>query len=169
MNVERAVLTCSSCGVEADHELRYTGRLLHSTRCTECGHVLRHDQREFYTAYLRDLEHRVASKPMRLMRAASRSASSSACRGQSCASPARSPRRSGRSGAAEPPRRGSATGVRPHLDQALEQRDLGPVRDPASQARGGHPAHRRPGRADQFQYVDHVCAVGQTTVAVQPA
>lgn len=72
MNVERAVLTCSSCGVEANHELRYTGRLLHSTRCTECGHVLRHDQREFYTAYLRDLEHRVASKPMRLMRAASR-------------------------------------------------------------------------------------------------
>jgi hypothetical protein len=72
MTAEHAVLTCSSCGVESDHELRYTGRLLHSTRCTGCGHVVRHEQRELYTAYLRDLEQRLASKPMRLIRAASR-------------------------------------------------------------------------------------------------
>jgi hypothetical protein len=69
MTAEHAVLTCSSCGVEADHELRYTGRLLHST---ECGHVVRHDQRDLYVAYLRDLEHRVTSKPGRLLRAAVR-------------------------------------------------------------------------------------------------
>lgn len=70
MNTEHAVLTCSSCGLETDHELRYTGRLLHSTRCTSCDHVVRHDQRDLYTSYLRDLEHRVASKPRRLARAA---------------------------------------------------------------------------------------------------
>ena len=72
MNTEHAVLTCSSCGLETDHELRYTGRLLHSTRCTSCDHVVRHDQRDLYTSYLRDLEHRVASKPRRLARAATR-------------------------------------------------------------------------------------------------
>lgn len=72
MSSEYALLTCSSCGVEAEHELLYTGRLLHSTHCTECGHVVRHEQRELYTAYLRDLEQRLASKPMRLMRSAGR-------------------------------------------------------------------------------------------------
>ncbi len=72
MSSEHAVLTCSACGVQADHELRYTGRLLHSTRCTECGHVVRHDERDLYVAYLRDLEHRLASKPRRLARAAAR-------------------------------------------------------------------------------------------------
>lgn len=72
MTSEHAVLTCSSCGVEADHELRYTGRLLHSTTCTVCGHEVRHEQRELYMAYLRDLEQRLASKPLRLIRAARR-------------------------------------------------------------------------------------------------
>lgn len=72
MNTEHAVLTCSSCGLESDHELRYTGRLLHSTRCTACSHVVRHEQRDLYVAYLHDLEHRVASKPRRLAQAASR-------------------------------------------------------------------------------------------------
>ena len=72
MSSEHAVLVCSSCGVKADHELRYTGRLLHSTRCAECGHVVRHDERDLYIAYLRDLEHRLASKPRRLARAAAR-------------------------------------------------------------------------------------------------
>jgi len=72
VSAEHAVLTCSSCGVEADHELLYAGRLLHSTRCGECGHVVRHEQRELFTAYLFDLEQRLVSKPIRLFRAASR-------------------------------------------------------------------------------------------------
>lgn len=71
MNTEHAVLTCSSCGLESEHELQYMGRLLHSTRCTACGHIVRHEQRDLYSAYLRDLEHRVISKPRRLLRAAS--------------------------------------------------------------------------------------------------
>lgn len=72
MNTEQAVLTCSSCGQESEHDLRYVGRLLHSTRCSACGHVVRHEQRDLYAAYLRDLEHRLASKPRRLLRQAGR-------------------------------------------------------------------------------------------------
>lgn len=72
MNTERADLTCGACGVETEHVLRYTGRLLHSTQCTACGHVVRHEQRDLHTAYLHDLEQRLASKPARLMRAARR-------------------------------------------------------------------------------------------------
>jgi DNA-directed RNA polymerase subunit N (RpoN/RPB10) len=70
VNTERAHLTCSSCGQVAEHELRYAGRLLHSTRCTACGHVVRHDQRDLYSAYLRDLEQRLVTKPRRLARRA---------------------------------------------------------------------------------------------------
>lgn len=70
--VEHAVLTCSSCGEETEHELRYTGRLLHSTTCSACGFVVRHEQRDLLAAYLHDLEHRLASKPVRLLRRARR-------------------------------------------------------------------------------------------------
>ena len=72
MTDEHAVLTCSACGQSTEHTLRYTGRLLHSTRCSVCGQVVRHEQRDLYSAYLRDLEHRVFSKPGRLVRAATR-------------------------------------------------------------------------------------------------
>lgn len=72
MTVDHAVLTCSSCGQEAEHELRYVGRLCSSTRCLSCGHVVRHEQRDLYAAYLQDLEHRLATKPVRLLRQAVR-------------------------------------------------------------------------------------------------
>lgn len=67
-----ASLTCSSCGLETDHELVYVGRLLHSTTCTSCGFVVRHEQRDLMGAYLRDLEHRLLTKPARLARQAAR-------------------------------------------------------------------------------------------------
>jgi hypothetical protein len=70
VNTEHAHLTCSSCGESTEHELRYAGRLLHSTRCTACGHVVRHEQRDLYSAYLRDLEQRLVTKPRRLARRA---------------------------------------------------------------------------------------------------
>lgn len=63
-------LTCVACGRECEHELVVVGRLLHSTRCTECGHVVRHEQRDLMSAYLRDLEHRLLTKPQRLVRRA---------------------------------------------------------------------------------------------------
>ena len=63
-------LTCVACGRECAHELVVVGRLLHSTRCSECGHVVRHEQRDLMSAYLRDLEHRLLTKPQRLVRRA---------------------------------------------------------------------------------------------------
>lgn len=71
MSVEQAVLRCSSCGQEAEHELRYAGRLVAATRCAACGHVVRHEQRDLAATYLRDLEHRLTTKPARLLRQAS--------------------------------------------------------------------------------------------------
>jgi hypothetical protein len=70
VNTEHAHLTCSSCGQVGEHELRYAGRLLHSTRCVACGHIVRHEQRDLYSAYLRDLEQRLVTKPRRLARRA---------------------------------------------------------------------------------------------------
>ena len=60
-------LTCVACGQECPHELVMVGRLLHSTRCSACGHVVRHEQRDLMSSYLRDLEHRVLTKPQRMM------------------------------------------------------------------------------------------------------
>ncbi|RJK97748.1 hypothetical protein [Vallicoccus soli] len=70
MNRSTTVLTCVACGQESPHELVVVGRLLHSTRCTACGHVVRHEQRDLMATYLRDLEHRLLTKPQRLVRRA---------------------------------------------------------------------------------------------------
>lgn len=70
MAVERTTLTCTACAQESPHELVVVGRLIHSTRCLECGHVVRHEQRDLMASYLRDLEHRVLTKPARLARRA---------------------------------------------------------------------------------------------------
>jgi hypothetical protein len=72
MTNNTTTLTCVSCGQECEHELVIVGRLLHSTRCSACGHVVRHEQRDLMSAYLRDLEHRLLTKPQRLLRRASR-------------------------------------------------------------------------------------------------
>lgn len=70
MTTEYAELLCDSCGMTCEHELRYAGRLLESTRCTNCGHIVELEQRVLLPAYLHDLEHRVASKPARMLRRA---------------------------------------------------------------------------------------------------
>ncbi|HEX2806694.1 MAG TPA: hypothetical protein VHN80_11045 [Kineosporiaceae bacterium] len=70
MTENTTVLTCVACGQECPHELVLVGRLLHSTRCSACGHVVRHEQRDLMSAYLRDLEHRVLTKPQRMVRRA---------------------------------------------------------------------------------------------------
>jgi hypothetical protein len=71
MSVEHADFPCSACGETAEHELRYAGRLLESTRCTNCGHVVELEQRVLLPSYLHDLEQRVVSKPGRIIRRAS--------------------------------------------------------------------------------------------------
>jgi hypothetical protein len=70
MTVEHAVFTCSHCGETAEHELRYAGRLLESSRCSNCGHIVELEQRVLLPAYLHDLEQRVASKPRRILKRA---------------------------------------------------------------------------------------------------
>lgn len=72
MSTSTAELTCVACRLEGPHELVTAGRLLQSTRCLACGHVVRHEQRDLMAAYLRDLEHRVLTKPGRMARRAVR-------------------------------------------------------------------------------------------------
>jgi hypothetical protein len=72
MDVELAELRCAACGCTCEHELRHVGRLLHSTTCTACGHLVEMPSRPLLRAYLQDLEQRVASKPGRLARRARR-------------------------------------------------------------------------------------------------
>lgn len=64
----RVELTCSTCHRSAVHELHYAGRLLASTRCTNCGHEVRHAPDDLRAAYLHDLEQRLLTKPVRLAR-----------------------------------------------------------------------------------------------------
>jgi hypothetical protein len=61
----RAELMCSACGECSIHELDYAGRLLVSSRCTSCGHVMERDVRHGYAG---DLRQRVVSKPARMLR-----------------------------------------------------------------------------------------------------
>lgn len=70
MTIEHATFTCSRCGETVEHELRYAGRLLESTHCSNCGYAVELEQRVLLPTYLRDLEQRVASKPVRLLRRA---------------------------------------------------------------------------------------------------
>lgn len=66
MSDEYADLFCETCGEVTDHDLRYAGRLLESTRCTVCGSHLELSQRALIPAYVHDLEQRLASKPRRM-------------------------------------------------------------------------------------------------------
>ncbi|KQS68571.1 hypothetical protein [Modestobacter sp. Leaf380] len=72
MEQEYAELTCTACGRTVEHELRHVGRLLATTTCTACGHVVEVAPRSMVPAYLHDLEHRVTSKPQRMVRRARR-------------------------------------------------------------------------------------------------
>ena len=67
-----ADLECEACGRVTEHELRYAGRLLESTRCTRCGTLTEVTGRARVPAYVHDLEHRVLSKPARMLRRVTR-------------------------------------------------------------------------------------------------
>ena len=67
---ERAHLLCEECGDLAIHDVQYAGRLVVSSVCTSCGAVTSADTTDARTRYLRDLEHRLQSKPRRLLRRA---------------------------------------------------------------------------------------------------
>jgi hypothetical protein len=71
-NTHRVELVCRSCHQVAVHELTYAGRILASSRCTACGHLVRHEEHDLRTAYVHDLEQRLLSKPGRMVRRAMR-------------------------------------------------------------------------------------------------
>ncbi len=63
-----ATLECAHCKAETLHELAYAGRLLASTTCMVCKTKVVHDADDLRVAYVRDLEHRIKTKPFRLWR-----------------------------------------------------------------------------------------------------
>jgi hypothetical protein len=67
-HVHNVVLACSRCQGEHLHEVAYAGRLLASTVCSNCGHRIAKDLAGLRRAYLADVEHRVRTKPRRMLR-----------------------------------------------------------------------------------------------------
>ena len=69
-DVHLVVLGCDACRGEHLHEIRYAGRVLASTVCGNCGHRMAKDLSVLRRAYRRDLEYRVLTKPLRMLRSA---------------------------------------------------------------------------------------------------
>jgi hypothetical protein len=67
-NVHIVVLDCSHCQGEHLHEITYAGRLLASSVCSNCGHIVAKDLPGLRRAYIADVEHRVRTKPRRMLR-----------------------------------------------------------------------------------------------------
>ena len=61
-------LECTHCGSETVHQLVYVGRILASTTCKQCHVQVKHEADDLRVHYARDLAHRVATKPFRLLR-----------------------------------------------------------------------------------------------------
>ena len=67
MKVETdAILVCSSCGVEGEHELLYLSDHLRASRCGNCGSTLRFSE-HVYAEYAWDVAGRTASLPRRFV------------------------------------------------------------------------------------------------------
>lgn len=67
MKVETdAILVCSSCGVEGEHELLYLSDHLRASRCRNCGSTLRFSD-HVYAEYAWDLAERTARLPGRFV------------------------------------------------------------------------------------------------------
>jgi hypothetical protein len=64
--VLEAELNCAHCHEETLHELVYAGRLLVSTTCSVCNSRVEHESNDLWDNYLKDLPHRIATKPYRL-------------------------------------------------------------------------------------------------------
>jgi len=61
---EDAVLTCSACGVEAEHELLYLSEHLRASRCKNCGETRIYSD-HIYAEYLKDVFERTSRLPYR--------------------------------------------------------------------------------------------------------
>ena len=67
-NVHIVTLGCHHCHGAHLHEVTYAGRLLASTLCSNCGHQIAKDLAGLRRAYIADVEHRVRTKPRRMLR-----------------------------------------------------------------------------------------------------
>jgi hypothetical protein len=67
-NVHIVLLGCHSCQGEHLHEVTYAGRLLAATLCSNCGHRIAKDLPGLRRAYIADVEHRILTKPGRMLR-----------------------------------------------------------------------------------------------------
>lgn len=65
---QHVVLACSNCNRETEHEVHYAGRILAHAKCLACGTVMSQSTTELRKNYIKDLEHRIATKPSRLVR-----------------------------------------------------------------------------------------------------
>lgn len=66
----RADMSCVQCGEVTPHDFVYVGRILASTTCSRCGHQVTHEHKDLVPTYIKDLEHRIATKPFRMLRRA---------------------------------------------------------------------------------------------------
>ena len=67
LKVEKdAILVCSSCGVEAEHELLYLADHLRASRCGNCGATMRFSE-HVYADYAWDVAERTARLPGRFV------------------------------------------------------------------------------------------------------
>lgn len=62
-----AELDCARCGMSTEHEVAYAGRILVRSTCTRCGVTIRREPADLRSSYLHDLEHRLVTKPRRLI------------------------------------------------------------------------------------------------------
>jgi hypothetical protein len=63
-----AELHCAQCDKETLHTIVYAGRLLVSSTCQICGMQVKHESNDLRFHYVKDLEHRLITKPRRLWR-----------------------------------------------------------------------------------------------------
>jgi hypothetical protein len=61
-------LHCAQCDKETLHTIVYAGRLLVSSKCGICGMQVKHESNDLRFQYVKDLEHRLVTKPRRLLR-----------------------------------------------------------------------------------------------------
>lgn len=66
--VMSAELHCAQCDQETLHTLVYAGRLLVSSTCQVCQMQVKHEPGDLRVHYIKDLEHRIVTKPGRLWR-----------------------------------------------------------------------------------------------------
>lgn len=62
---EAAILTCSTCGVEGEHELLYLSERLEASRCANCGKTQIYSG-HIYKEYARDMVERTLHLPGKL-------------------------------------------------------------------------------------------------------